>query len=195
MKLILTIVIGYLIGCFSSAYFVGRVSKGIDIRLHGSGNAGATNALRVMGLRLGALTFLLDALKGIVAVIIGRLIMGYNGGLICGFLAVVGHNWPIFLQFKGGKGVATSIGVLASLHLPSALLAAPIAIILILITKYVSLGSLVFLASVPITYALAAGDFKKQYFALSLLLALLSIIRHKKNIERLLAGNENKIGR
>lgn len=195
MKFIITILTGYLIGCFSSAYFVGKISKGIDIRLHGSGNAGATNALRVMGLRLGAITFLLDALKGIVAVIIGRLIMGYNGALICGFLAVVGHNWPVFLQFKGGKGVATSIGVLASLHLPSALLAAPVAIILILITKYVSLGSLVFLASVPITYALTAGDFKKQYFVLALLLALLSIIRHKKNIERLLAGNENKIGR
>lgn len=195
MKYLLTILIGYLIGCFSSAYFVGKISKGIDIRLHGSGNAGATNALRVMGLKLGAITFLLDVLKGIVAVIIGRLIMGYNGGLICAFFVVVGHNWPIFLQFKGGKGVATSIGVLASLHLPSALLAAPIAIFLIFITKYVSLGSIVFLTSVPITYALLAGDFKKQYFILALLLAMLSIIRHKSNIKRLLTGNENKIGR
>ncbi len=195
MKFIITILIGYSIGCFSSAYFVGRISKGIDIRLHGSGNAGATNALRVMGPRLGAITFLLDALKGIVAVIVGRLIMGYNGALICAFFTVLGHNWPVFLQFKGGKGVATSIGVLASLHLPSALLAAPIAIILILITRYVSLGSLVFLVSVPITYALSASEFKKQYFVLALLLALLSIIRHKKNIERILAGNENKIGR
>ena len=195
MKFLLTILIGYLIGCFSSAYFVGKMSKGIDIRLHGSGNAGATNALRVMGLKLGAITFLLDALKGIVAVIIGRFIMGYNGGLICSFFAVIGHNWPVFLQFKGGKGVATSIGVLASLHLPSALLAAPVAIILILVTKYVSLGSIIFLSSVPITYALISGDFRRQYFLLTVLLAILSIYRHRGNIQRLLAGNENKIGR
>lgn len=195
MKFLITILIGYLIGCFSSAYFVGKISKGIDIRHHGSGNAGATNALRVMGLKLGALTFLLDALKGIVAVIVGRLIMGDYGGLICGLLVVIGHNWPIFLQFKGGKGVATSIGVLVSLHLPSALAAAPLAILLIFITRYVSLGSLVFLGSVPISYALVARDFRKEYFVLALLLALLSIVRHRENIKRLLAGNENKIGR
>ena len=195
MKILLTMIIGYLIGCFSSAYFVGRVSKGIDIRLHGSGNAGATNALRVMGIKMGAITLLLDALKGIVAVFVGRLIMGYNGGLICGFFAIIGHNWPVFLQFKGGKGVATSIGVVATIHFLSALAAGPIAIILIFITRYVSLGSIVFLASVPITYALIAKDFQKQYFAMALLLALLSIYRHRSNIQRLLAGNENKIGR
>lgn len=195
MRLITTILIGYLIGCFSSAYFIGKVSKGIDIRHHGSGNAGATNALRVMGLRLGVITFFLDALKGVVSVIVGRLIMGYSGALICAFFTVLGHNFPIFLQFKGGKGVATSIGILATLHLPSALLAAPIAIILILKTRYISLGSMVFLVSVPITYALSARELNKQYFVLTLLLALLSIIRHTKNIERILAGSENKIGR
>ncbi|MDR7869864.1 MAG: glycerol-3-phosphate 1-O-acyltransferase PlsY [Tissierellaceae bacterium] len=195
MKIFLSIIIGYLIGCFSSAYFVGKMSKGIDIRLHGSGNAGATNALRVMGLKLGALTFFMDAFKGIIAVIAGRLIMGYNGGLICGFFAVIGHNWPVFLQFKGGKGVATSIGVLASLHFISALAAAPLAILLIFITRYVSLGSMIYLISVPISYALVASEFNKQHFILALLLALLSIYRHRSNIQRLLTGNENRIGR
>ena len=195
MKIILSIIIGYLIGCFSSAYFVGKMSKGIDIRLHGSGNAGATNALRVMGLKLGALTFFLDAIKGIIAVIIGRFIMGYNGGLICGFFAVIGHNWPIFLQFNGGKGVATSIGVLTSLHFFSALASAPLAIVIIFITRFVSLGSMVYLISVPITYTLVASDFRKEHFLVALLLALLSIYRHKSNIERLLTGTENKIGR
>lgn len=195
MKILLSIIVGYLIGCFSSAYFVGKTSKGIDIRLHGSGNAGATNALRVMGLRLGALTFFLDAIKGIIAVLIGRFIMGYNGGLICSLFAVIGHNWPIFLQFKGGKGVATSIGALATLHFTSALIAAPLAIISIVITRYVSLGSMVYLISVPITYALVAGEFKKEHFLVALLLALLSIIRHKSNINRLLIGTENKIER
>lgn len=195
MKIFFTILIGYLIGCFSSAYFVGRKAKGIDIRLHGSGNAGATNALRVMGLKLGVIILLLDAFKGIIAVILGRLILGYNGGLICGFFAVIGHNWPVFLEFKGGKGVATSIGVLASLHFYSALLAAPLAIILIFVTRYVSLGSMIYLVSVPITYALVAAEFRKPHFVLALLLALLSIYRHKSNIKRLLTGNENRIGR
>lgn len=194
MRLLLTILIGYFIGCFSSAYFVGKVTKGIDIRSHGSGNAGATNALRVMGLKLGAITLLLDALKGIVAVVVGKVILGYNGGLLCGLFAVVGHNWPIFLQFKGGKGVATSIGVLASLHIWSALAAGPFAIILIAITKYVSLGSIIFLSSVPITYALLARDFNKNHFILTLILALLSIYKHRANIQRLVSGNENKIG-
>ncbi|HZJ99291.1 MAG TPA: glycerol-3-phosphate 1-O-acyltransferase PlsY [Tissierellaceae bacterium] len=195
MDLILTIIIGYLIGCFSSAYFVGRSTKGIDIRHHGSGNAGATNALRVMGIKLGAVTLLMDAFKGIFAVLVGRLIMGYNGGLICGFFGVIGHNWPIFLQFKGGKGVATSIGVLATLHFTSALAAAPLAIIIIIMTRYVSLGSMVYLLSLPISYALLTSDFRKEHFLLALLLALLSIYRHKSNIQRLLTGNENRIGR
>jgi glycerol-3-phosphate acyltransferase PlsY len=195
VKYILTILIGYLIGCFSSAYFVGKAYKGIDIRLHGSGNAGATNALRVMGPRLGLIAFILDVLKGIVAVVIGRLIMDFNGAMLCGFAAVLGHNYPVFLQFKGGKGVATSIGVLASLHFPSALAAAPLAIILIILKRYVSLGSMVFLASVPIAYVLVTRDFKKEYLILTIILALLSIFRHRENISRLIAGTENKIGR
>ena len=121
--------------------------------------------------------------------------MGYNGGLICGFFAVIGHNWPIFLQFNGGKGVATSIGVLTSLHFFSALASAPLAIVIIFITRFVSLGSMVYLISVPITYTLVASDFRKEHFLVALLLALLSIYRHKSNIERLLTGTENKIGR
>lgn len=195
MKLVLLSLIGYLIGSFSSAYFVTKTLKGIDIRQYGSGNAGATNALRVLGPKYGVLVLLLDALKGIVAVMVGRLILGFNGGLICGFFAVVGHDWPIFLQFKGGKGVATSIGVLATTHFLSAIAAAPIAIILIFITRYVSLGSLTFLVSVPITYALLAAHFNRNYLIVTILLALLSIYKHRANIERLLAGNENKIGR
>lgn len=195
MRILLSIVLGYLIGCFSSAYFIAKLSKGIDIRLHGSGNAGATNVLRVAGVKLGIITLLLDAFKGIIAVVLGRFIMGYNGGLICGLFAVIGHNWPIFMQFKGGKGVATSIGVVATLHFTSALLAAPLAIISILITRYVSLGSMIYLVSIPISYALIASDFSKAHFITTLLLAFLSIIRHRSNINRLLTGTENKIGR
>src|SRR5690554_4139407 len=112
MKVVLTVTVSYLLGCFSSAYFLGKMAKNIDIREYGSGNAGATNALRVMGKKIGALTFILDILKGIIAVIIGNKLLGLDGKLLAGIFVVLGHNFPVFLNFKGGKGVATSLGVL-----------------------------------------------------------------------------------
>ncbi len=195
MKVILTIIISYLIGCFSSAYFIGKVFKKIDIRGYGSGNSGATNALRVMGLQLGALTFVFDILKGVVAVLIGRKILGTNGDLVGGFFAVIGHNWPVFIKFKGGKGVATSIGALMMINLPTFVIAASIGLLLVFITRYVSLGSLCFLLSTPIIYLILNKDISIEYLIFTLLLGTLSVIRHKDNIKRLREGNENKIGR
>lgn len=195
MKVILTIIISYLIGCFSSAYFIGKVFKKIDIRGYGSGNAGATNALRVMGLQLGALTFVFDILKGIIAVLIGRKILGTNGDLVGGFFAVIGHNWPVFIKFKGGKGVATSIGALMMINFPTFVIAASIGLLLVFITRYVSLGSLCFLLSTPIIYLILNKDIRIEYLIFTLLLGTLSVIRHKDNIKRLREGNENKIGR
>lgn len=195
MKIIFTIGISYLIGCFSSAYLIGKFIKKIDIRGFGSGNAGATNALRVMGLQLGALTFIFDIMKGIIAVLVGRKLMGDNGALLAGFFAVIGHNWPIFIKFKGGKGVATSIGVLLMLNFTTFLISAFIGIIIVLITRYVSLGSLLFLWSTPIIYLILNREINKEFLILTFLLAILSLFRHKDNIKRLREGKENKIGR
>lgn len=193
MKYLFVIILPYIIGCFSSAYIIGKAFKKIDIRNFGSGNVGSTNALRVMGAKLGIFTFLLDILKGVVAVYIGRFILGEIGGLIAGLSVVIGHNWPVFIGFKGGKGVATSIGVLLTLFGIIIFIPLIITLIIILISKYVSLGSLSFLVLTPIVYWIIVKPFDIRYFLLSLALAMLGIIRHKENIKRLINGNESKI--
>lgn len=193
MKYLFVIILPYIIGCFSSAYIIGKAFKKIDIRNFGSGNVGSTNALRVMGAKLGIFTFLLDILKGVVAVYVGRFILGEIGGLIAGLSVVVGHNWPVFIGFKGGKGVATSIAVLLTLFGIVVFIPLIITLIIILISKYVSLGSLSFLVLTPIVYWIIAKPFDIRYFLLSLALAMLGIIRHKENIKRLINGNESKI--
>lgn len=197
MKYIIAVILSYCIGSFSSAYIIGKIFKKIDIRNFGSGNVGATNALRVMGTKLGILTFIIDICKGIFAVYIGKLIAGDNGAVLGAFFAVIGHNWPIFIKFKGGKGVATSLGALFMLFDSIMFIPLFIAIIVVLITKYVSLASIFFLSSTPIVYYILVRPFKKEYLLLSIILAILGIIRHKDNIERLIQGNENKfkIGR
>lgn len=194
MKMTMVILLSYLIGCFPSAYFLGRMYKNIDIRNHGSGNSGSTNALRVMGTKLGILTLVIDVLKGVLAVLIGRLILGAQGGLVAGVLVVLGHNFPIFLKFKGGKGVATSIGVLLVLTWQTALVVVIIGVIVIIISRYVSLGSLLGAASAPITVVLAMETMDKPLFITVVMLASLLIVRHKANILRLCKGEENKFG-
>lgn len=194
MKVLFTILISYLIGCFSSAYFIGKISKKIDIRSYGSGNAGATNALRVLGKKMGALTLVLDVLKGILAVIIGYKVMGLKGELLAGLFVVMGHNWPVFLNFKGGKGVATSLGVLFMLNWKVALISLIIAIVIVTITKYVSLGSIIGSLVAPILMVLISREYNQLLFLTTLVLGLLSVYRHKANIYRLLKGEESKIG-
>ena len=152
MKTLLTIIIAYFIGNFSSAYIIGKVFKKIDIRKSGSGNAGATNAVRVMGKKLGVLTFLLDFIKGIIAVLLGNFIMGYSGSLVAAVFVVIGHDWPAFFGFKGGKGISTTIGCYAVLNFPIGLISVILGIAASLITKFVSLGSIIFLISMPLLY-------------------------------------------
>lgn len=188
-------VIGYLIGCFSSAYVVGKMTNQIDIREHGSGNSGTTNALRVMGKKAAVITFLCDVLKGVIAALIGRYILGDIGQVIGGLCAVIGHNWPMFLSFKGGKGVATSLGVLITINPLIVLTCVIIGLIIALVTNYVSVGSLSFLGSFPIIYY--TKNYKqiedvKCYFLLSVVFFLLGVIRHKENIKRLINKTENK---
>lgn len=193
MNYIITIIGSYLIGCFSSAYIIGKLFKKIDIRKFGSGNVGSTNALRVMGAKLGILTFLLDILKGVIAVFLGRFILGDIGGVVAGLFVVIGHNWPVFIGFKGGKGVATSIGVLLTLFGAIILIPLIITIIIIALTKYVSLGSISFLVMAPLLYLIFIKPFKIEYFMIAFILAIFGIIRHKENIKRLISGKENKI--
>ena len=194
MKLTMVALISYLIGCFPSAYFLGKMYKNIDIRNYGSGNSGSTNALRVMGTKFGILTLILDVVKGVLAVLIGRALLGSEGGLIASVAVVLGHNFPIFLKFKGGKGVATSIGVLMLLTWQTALVVVLIGVITILLTRYVSLGSILGAIAAPITVVLAMDTMDKPLFITVVILASLLIIRHKDNIKRLCKGEENKFG-
>lgn len=194
MKVLLVAGISFLIGSFSSAYVLGKMFKKVDIRGYGSGNAGATNALRVFGKKIGGLAFILDVLKGVLAVYIGGNILGYNGELIGGLFAVVGHNWPVFLKFKGGKGIATSFGVLLSIHWPIAIISLIFFLLVVIITRYVSLGSILSAILVPILGLVTNKPFNRNFFIVTFILAILAIYRHRSNIERLIHGKEYKIG-
>lgn len=194
MKAVLTILLSYLIGCFSSAYVLGKMSKNIDIRSYGSGNLGTTNALRVLGKKMGVITLILDILKGIIAVLMGNVILGTNGSLLAGIFVVLGHNFPIFLRFKGGKGVATSLGVLFLLNWKAGLICLVIGVIIILSTRYVSLGSITASIMAPFAMTLTTDSNNKYLYVTTWILAVLSILRHKSNILRLCKGEENKLG-
>lgn len=194
----ISVIISYLIGSLSFSYILAKLLKKVDIRQYGSGNAGATNTLRVLGLGPAIAVLLLDCLKGIVAVFIGLHFTDGNTvvAAMSGIAAIVGHNWPIFFGFRGGKGVATTIGVLASLVFFSALISGIIAIISIFITRYVSLGSLIFIIGTTIFTWIFSGAFgyPDYYTYFLIVISLLTIWRHRANIKRLIEGNERKIG-
>jgi glycerol-3-phosphate acyltransferase PlsY len=190
---VLPILVSYLLGSISFSYLITRYLRGIDIREYGSGNAGATNTMRVLGKGPAALVGLLDALKGIAAVGVGYYVSDGDSTvmMVCGIAAIVGHNWPVFFGFRGGKGIATTAGVTAILVLAPGLIAGVIAILFIVITRYVSLGSLIFTSLVPIVMLFM--DYSSALIWLYLLITLMAIIRHKQNIINLYKGQERKI--
>nr|WP_035663633.1 glycerol-3-phosphate 1-O-acyltransferase PlsY [Halalkalibacter akibai] len=200
IALICTILFGYLLGSLSFSYIIAKKIKKVDIRKHGSGNAGATNTLRVLGIGPAISVLLLDVLKGVIAVLVAAWIAPDQSGLfpaLAGLAAILGHNWPIYYGFRGGKGVATTIGVLATLVFFPALWAGVIAILSIIATKYVSLGSLLFAMLTPVLAFFLHGfyDYPIMYIYLAGVVALLSVWRHRTNISRLLTGTESKIGK
>ncbi|NHN28741.1 glycerol-3-phosphate 1-O-acyltransferase PlsY [Paenibacillus sp. S3N08] len=188
------ILISYLLGSISFSYLAGKLLKGIDIRNHGSGNAGATNTLRVLGVGPGVTVLLLDALKGVIAVMLGSW-LGDGSSLLlvlCGVAVIFGHNWPIFFGFRGGKGIATTIGVMITLAFLPVLIAIIVAILIIAITRYVSLGSLVLTALLPIL--IWSMGRPTEIIVLSLAMFVFAWYRHRSNIVKLLKGQENKLG-
>jgi len=192
MNYILALVMGYLLGTVSASFIVGKLTKNIDIRKHGSGNAGATNTLRVLGLKAGLLVFFVDILKGVAAVLLGRLLAGEAGGMVAGAASVAGHIWPVFLNFKGGKGVATSFGVLVVMFPAIAFIQFIVLITLVVFTRFMSLGSIT--AAVLLPILLVLFGYSWLYVVYGAALATLIVYLHKGNIARLLAGKENKIG-
>ena len=186
----------YLIGSVPFGLLVAR-SRGIDIRRVGSGNIGATNVLRTVGRPWGILVFVLDFLKGLLpALLAGRLSNHAvaDAGLYCGVAAIVGHNWPVWLGFKGGKGVATSAGVLAGAAPLTILPGVGAWVLVLLASRYVSLASLLAALVVAASAWYFYGDHPVLAGLLTLLAALV-ILRHKSNIRRLLRGEENRFQR
>jgi acyl phosphate:glycerol-3-phosphate acyltransferase len=207
------IVLSYLVGSIPTSIIVSRLAKGIDIREHGSGNAGGTNVMRVLGWKHGLLVILLDALKGVLAVIvIARLHYGsipFENAtpfddftlvqIIAGISAVIGHIWTVFAGFKGGKGIATALGMLLMIVTVDMLVAIGVFIIVVSISKYVSLGSILGAIAVPVTLIIRENIFNVNIPSYNTLLpfvialVMLVIFTHRKNVIRLINGNESKV--
>lgn len=195
IKLTLGFIFAYLLGSIPTAVWISKWFYGFDIRTKGSGNAGATNTFRVLGTKAGVIVLLLDILKGFLAVYVNRIIAQQNVTLICilaGAFAVTGHIFPLFAQFKGGKGVATMLGVVIGINFTASLIAMAVFIIILLSTNYVSLGSLSGAVSFIITVLIANGfnDVTMLIFAVSV--SVVVCLCHISNIKRLLNGVENK---
>ncbi len=198
MYIILILLISYFIGTISTSYIVAKRMSGKDIRTMGSGNAGTSNVLRNLGKKAGAITFAGDVLKGVLAVVIAILISKYTGsdiGLLKLFAVigvVCGHNWPVHMGFKGGKGVATSLGAMLVVSPVVTLTSLLLFIIIVILTKYISLGSVVSITLSPL-FSLMYHKPRLYTFA-CVFLALVTIFSHRQNIIRLINGNERKLG-
>lgn len=195
---ILVAVVSYLLGCFSTGITISRL-QGVDIRKHGSKNTGASNVLRVLGLKSGVLTFIGDIIKASIAVWLGYFLLGNAFGIerfgmmVGGLFAVIGHNWPVYYGFKGGKGVACSAAVIFFVDVLCALPAIAVAIATIAITKYISLGSMLLMGVYMVLMCIVHwGAWPLCLF--TVILFVLCVWRHRANVSRLLNGTENKIG-
>lgn len=202
---ILMIITSYLIGSIPTSIIAGKLLKGIDIRQHGSGNAGATNVFRVLGWKAGIVVLLIDMAKGLVPVIwVSKL--GFSGGLnwdqinfeiLAGLCAVFGHIWTIFAGFKGGKGVGTGAGMVIGLAPLAVLVCLIIFVIVIAATRYVSLGSVLASIALPVVLLIQRNVLGEnvpiQLLVFGFFIAALIVYTHRSNIKRLLKGEENKI--
>lgn len=188
--LILVAITGYLLGSLNSSLIVSRF-YGVDVRQHGSGNAGMTNTLRTLGKKPALFVLLGDLAKGILAFVAGYYIYGgQTGGMLAGTAAILGHVWPVFFGFKGGKGVLTALAILMLIDWPIALTSLIVFIIILLLTKYVSLGSIVAAFLFPVISVVIGRSIETVIF--SGIIAILIIVKHHTNIKRLLDGSESK---
>lgn len=214
--MLLVAVIAYLLGSISSSILISKKIAGVDIRTEGSGNAGTTNMLRMHGKKAAGLTLLFDVLKGVIAVLIAMLVdwcalkfvdrstLTYfentyllgNLNYIAGFFVVLGHDFPLFFGFRGGKGIATSLGVILIFDWKIGLIVLVVSVLIMLISRYVSLGSVIGAVVYPcavLAFMAGSGSFNATYVVVAALLGVIAIIKHYKNIKRLFNGTENKL--
>ncbi|MGI6357247.1 MAG: glycerol-3-phosphate 1-O-acyltransferase PlsY [Bacillota bacterium] len=194
MNQLLLIPLAYLLGSFPSAYVAGRLIAGIDIKQHGSGNVGGTNTLRVLGPGPGIAVALADVFKALLPTLWARQLFGGNvwPTLLVALAAVLGHNFSIWLRFRGGKGIATTIGASIALFPVNIAILVAVAILIVLVTRYVSLASLALVLLLPGLLWFRGATSAEIWFGI--ILAAMGVVRHSSNIKRLLSGTENKIG-
>ncbi len=193
--------IAYLLGSIPTAVWVGKAKYGVDVREHGSKNAGATNTFRVLGKKPGIVVLTIDVLKGVIAVLLPFMvgIGDWNSDhliqvkLVCALLAVLGHVFPVFARFNGGKGVATSLGVIIGVHPLAAVICIGLFLIVFLISNFVSLGAIAASLSFPLSILLVFKETSSWLIAFSVVLSTAVIFAHRKNIIRLLNGEESKM--
>lgn len=191
------LIAAYLIGSIPSGVVIGRVFKGVDVRKHGSGNIGATNALRILGVKESLLVLVSDFAKGMIAVLLARLVIeSYSAEALAALAAIVGHNWSIFIGFSGGKGVSTSMGALTMMAPPVAFVCLLLFVLVVAISRYVSLGSILGAVATFITLLILtlAGFEPVEYLFFGAVGASLLVVQHRGNLSRLLAGKERKFG-
>ena len=202
---IIIAIMAYAIGSINFSVIISKKMAGFDVREKGSGNAGTTNMLRSVGKRAALLTLICDTLKGVIAVllalIIGKMFKNVDRALlvqIAGILVVVGHTFPIFFEFKGGKGVATSLGVLLMINWKIGLICLVFAVVIMAVSRIVSMGSIGAAILFPVltlffntNFIVAVNGIK--YFIFSLILAGIVVFNHRANVRRILAGTENKL--
>ena len=197
---LLFVLLAYLTGAFPSAVWVGKTFYKIDVREFGSGNAGATNTFRVLGKKAGIPVLIMDIFKGWVCVNYISFLTNipqsaeavFEIQLAFGIAAVIGHLFPIYTGFRGGKGIATLLGLLIGLHAVAALYSILVFVIVFLISKYVSLGSIIASVAFPVLVVLILGSTNVSLNLFAFFVPVLSLITHQKNIERLLRGEETK---
>jgi glycerol-3-phosphate acyltransferase PlsY len=213
LNLLFVVVLSYLVGSIPTSIILSKLLRGIDIRQHGSGNAGGTNVFRVLGWKWGVLTIILDAVKGaIVVVVVARLyldnfpfsnITPFDDftvvQIICGIAAVIGHVWTVFAGFRGGKGIATALGFLITLITIDMLLVLAVFTLTVTLSRYISLGSMMAAVSLPIILIVRENLFGVNIPGYNTILpfviglVLLVLYTHRKNIDRLIKGSESKI--
>ena len=202
---IIIAIIAYLIGSINFSVIISKRMAGFDVREKGSGNAGTTNMLRSIGVKAAVITLLCDILKGVVviliAILIGNIVDGLDDALLvqlAGIFVIIGHTFPIFFGFKGGKGIATSLGVLLMINWQIGLICLVFALILMAITRMVSVGSIAAAILFPVLVVFIGQNYivpvnNRSYLIFSIIIAILVLFNHRENLKRIFTGKENKI--
>lgn len=203
---IIVAIIAYLLGSISFSVIISKKMAGFDVREKGSGNAGTTNVLRTVGKKAAIITLICDILKGVIAILVailaGKIVQGLDNALLvqlAGIFVIVGHTFPVFFKFKGGKGIATSLGVLLMINWQIGLICLVFALVLMILTKMVSVGSIAAAVLFPVLVLfikdnyIVAESSNWSYLIFSIIIAVLVIFNHRGNLKRILNGSENKI--